>query len=50
MFLMVETGVKGGMRLFINMQKLIANIKDYGKNKKLTYLKYWDGQCHKRCL
>ena len=38
MFLMVETGVKGEMMLFINMQKLITNMKDYGKIKNYRIL------------
>ena len=43
MVLMVEKVMRGGICHSIDIQKLIANTqKDYDKNKKSSYLQYWD--------
>ena len=43
MLLMVEKGIKGGICNTINGYATANNnyMKDYDKNKELSYLKYW---------
>ena len=44
MLLMVENGIRGGICHAIHRYAKANNtyIKDYDKNKELSYLKYWD--------
>ena len=54
---MVEKGIRGGVCNSTNKNAKANNkyMKDYDKNKKSSYLKYWDvyyaaGQFCKNCL
>ena len=44
MLLMVEKGIRGGICHAIHQYAKAKNkyLRDYDKNKKLSYLKYWD--------
>ena len=44
MLLMVEKGIRGGICHAIHQYAKANNkyMKDYDKNKELSYLKYWD--------
>ena len=44
MSLMIEKGIRGGIRHAIRGSAKANNnyVKDYYKNKALSYLKYWD--------
>ena len=44
MLLMVEKGIRGGICHSVNRYAKVNNkyVKDYDKNKEVSYLKYWD--------
>ena len=44
MLLLVEKGIRGGICYSINRYAKANNkyMKDYGKDKESSYLKYWD--------
>ena len=44
MLLMVEKGIRGGIchSIYLYAKTNNKNMKDYGKNKKSSYLQYWD--------
>ena len=53
MLVMVEKGIRGGIWNSINRYAKTNNkyVKDYDKNKKLTYLNYWDlNNLHRRTM
>ena len=57
MLLIVEKGIRGGICHAIHRYAKANNkcMKDYDKNERSSYLKYWDvnicmvGQCRKSC-